>query len=118
MRTIFLLPLLTLQRVLGLLSDRINTYQALVMNNPQHSFFNGLPDGMPMRILVWNCRGAGNEDFLGVIRDLISVHDPVILVLVETRISGDRADEVSRRIGFSSSTRMETQGFSGGIWVF
>ena len=61
-----------------------------------------------MRILVWNCREAGNEDFLGVIRDLISVHDSVILVLVETRISGDRADEVSRRIEFSSSTQMET----------
>ena len=71
-----------------------------------------------MRILVWNCREAGNEDFLGVIRDLISVHDPVILVLVETRISGDRADEVSRRIGFSNLTQMETQGFSGSIWVF
>ena len=71
-----------------------------------------------MRILVWNCREAGNEDFLGVIRDLISVHDSVILVLVETRISGDRADEVSRRIGFSNLTQMETQGFSGSIWVF
>lgn len=32
-------------------------------------FFNELPDGIPMRTLVWNCRGAGNEDFLGVIRD-------------------------------------------------
>lgn len=59
-----------------------------------------------------------NDDFLRVIIDLISVHDRVILVLIETRISGDRADEVSRRIGFSSSTRMEAQGFSGGIWVF
>ena len=75
--------------MLGLLSDHINTYQVLVMNNPQCSFFNRLLNGMPMRILVWNCKETRNEDFLEVIRDLIHVHDLMILVLVEARISGE-----------------------------
>ncbi|GMH31533.1 hypothetical protein Nepgr_033376 [Nepenthes gracilis] len=42
----------------------------------------------------------------------------VIVVLVETKISGVRADIASSRIGFGASTRVEAQGFSGGIWVF
>ena len=42
-----------------------------------------------MRILVWNCKETRNEDFLEVIRDLIYVHDLMILVLVEARISGE-----------------------------
>lgn len=44
-----------------------------------------------MKIMLWNCRGAGNDEFLCIIRDLIAMHDPMILVLVETKISGEKA---------------------------
>lgn len=68
-----------------------------------------------MKLLLWNCRGAGNEDFQLVLRDLVSLHDPVLMV--ETKISGVRADIASYRIGFGASTRVEARGFFGGIWV-
>lgn len=70
-----------------------------------------------MKLLLWNCRGAGNEDFQLVLRDLVSLHDPVLMVLVETKISGVRADIASYRIGFGASTRVEARGVLGGIWV-
>lgn len=40
-----------------------------------------------------------------------------MVVLVETRISGKKADSVVRRIGFSGATRVEARGFAGGIFV-
>lgn len=42
----------------------------------------------PMRILLWNYRGAGNKRFRPNIRELVRLHDPQMLVLIETKISG------------------------------
>lgn len=41
-----------------------------------------------------------------------------MLVLVETHLSGEQAQRVCDRIGFSGQLRVEAQGFSGGIWMF
>ncbi|KAL2926667.1 Aspartate--tRNA(Asp/Asn) ligase [Bienertia sinuspersici] len=46
--------------------------------------------------MVWNVQGAGSLEFQAVLREFIRLHKPMVLVL----------------------TRVEAQGFSGGIWVF
>ncbi|KAL8141278.1 hypothetical protein V2J09_007299 [Rumex salicifolius] len=50
------------------------------------------------------------------LKDIIRTHDPTILVLVETRLSGTQADKVCKEIGFDGIVRAEAVGFKGGIW--
>ncbi|KAL8152326.1 hypothetical protein V2J09_010086 [Rumex salicifolius] len=70
-----------------------------------------------IKIVSWNTQGAGSRDFLRSLKDLIRTHDPSILVLLETRLSGDRADKVCHAIGFDGVCRSKAIGFRGGIWI-
>ena len=69
-------------------------------------------------ILVWNVQGAGNRHFMHILREHIRTHNPSIMALVETRISGTRAQVICNKTGFRKWFRVEAQGFQGGIWVF
>lgn len=68
-----------------------------------------------MNFLVWNCRGAGNRRFSGLIKDYIRMYKLSFLALLEPRISGTRADTVIEKLGFDGIAREEAVGFSGGI---
>ncbi|CAN1234575.1 hypothetical protein LINPERPRIM_LOCUS4250 [Linum perenne] len=70
-----------------------------------------------IKVLSWNCRGAGHRDFVPALRLLIQKFVPSVLVLVEPRIGGTRALDVIMSIGFHSSLVVDVIGFSGGIWV-
>ena len=52
-----------------------------------------------------------------MIRDFCLKYAFSILALMETRISGERADKVIRRIGFDGCYKVEANGFTGAIWV-
>uniref|UniRef100_A0A2N9F7H7 Reverse transcriptase domain-containing protein n=1 Tax=Fagus sylvatica TaxID=28930 RepID=A0A2N9F7H7_FAGSY len=62
-------------------------------------------------------RGAGNPNFCRNFADLLRSHRPSIDVLVETRISGQRAEDISSMLGFNRVCRSEAVGFRGGIWL-
>jgi len=68
-------------------------------------------------LLIWNIQGIGNSETLNILREHIRQHRPHIVALVETRISGVRAQSVNKKIGFRNCFRVEAQGFQGGIWV-
>jgi len=68
-------------------------------------------------LLVWNVRGAGSSVFLNHMIEYIRLHKPSIIALLETHISGTRADEVCRKLGLQGCFRVEAQGFGGGIWI-
>ena len=70
-----------------------------------------------MKTLLCNCRGAGNPNFCQNFAELIRYHQPSIVVLVETRISSQRAEIISTGLGFDSVVHFEAEGFSGGIWL-
>ncbi|KAK4271486.1 hypothetical protein QN277_020176 [Acacia crassicarpa] len=70
-----------------------------------------------MIIASWNFRGAGGRSFPLTIKDIVSKYCIDILCLIEPRISGDRADRVCRKLGFSHWFRVESTGYSGGIWL-
>ena len=70
-----------------------------------------------MNIVVWNCRGALKPNFQSHIRELVRCHNPDVLVVMETRIGGDRAKDISDRLPFDSAIHTETMGFAGGIWL-
>lgn len=40
-----------------------------------------------------------------------------MLIILEPRCSGEKADKIVERMGFNSSWRMEAKGYSGGIWI-
>ncbi|KAL8159669.1 LOW QUALITY PROTEIN: hypothetical protein V2J09_001206 [Rumex salicifolius] len=54
---------------------------------------------------------------LGMLKDMIRIHDPTVLIILETRISIVQADKVCAHIGFDEVIRAEVVGFRGGIWV-
>ncbi|XP_021845043.2 uncharacterized protein [Spinacia oleracea] len=68
--------------------------------------------------MVWNVQGAGSSRFLSIIKELVRINKPTILALVETHISGETAERICNRIGFSGQFRVDAQGFRGGIWLF
>ncbi|XP_028760821.1 uncharacterized protein LOC114719473 [Neltuma alba] len=70
-----------------------------------------------MIVASWNCRGAGNRAFPQLIKDIVRRKNIDILCLIEPRISGQKADKVVRKLGFSHWIRVEATGFAGAIWV-
>lgn len=70
-----------------------------------------------MLLLSWNCQGAASPLFRICAGDLIQDHNPDICVIIEPRISGDRAKRVIEKLGFHNYYREDSQGFSGGIWL-
>lgn len=53
----------------------------------------------PMKILYWNCGGAGNPHFVRHFKDLLKVHQPHMVVISETRVNRDRADDICKSLG-------------------
>lgn len=68
-----------------------------------------------LMILTWNCRGAASPIFRSSCRSLVELYKPLILVILEPHISGEKADKVVKQLGFSFNLREEANGFSGGI---
>lgn len=63
-------------------------------------------------------QGRGDTRFLRVLLEYLRVNVPEVVVIVEPRISGDRADRVARGFPEFSKIKVDAQGFSGGIWVW
>jgi hypothetical protein len=60
---------------------------------------------LSMKTLLCNCRGARNPNFRRNFAELMCYHQPSIVVLVETRISSQRAEIISMGLGFDSVIR-------------
>ena len=70
-----------------------------------------------MNIIIWNSRGALKSNFQGHIRDLVQEHDPAILVVMETKLGGDRAKAITDRLPLDGAIHTDTIGYSGGLWL-
>ncbi|KAJ8420090.1 LOW QUALITY PROTEIN: hypothetical protein Cgig2_002031 [Carnegiea gigantea] len=57
------------------------------------------------------------EDNQEECREHIRQHQPLIIVLLETPISGTLADKVCRKSGYDRWYRIETQGFQGAVYA-
>ena len=72
---------------------------------------------MDCGIFIWNCQGANGSKFVRTMRCFVDEYKAKILVLLEPRISGSKADRVIRMLGFDRSHRVEAKSFSEGIWI-
>ncbi|KAI8027869.1 hypothetical protein LOK49_LG02G01070 [Camellia lanceoleosa] len=70
-----------------------------------------------MKILIWNCRGAGNNTFKRNLRELIRTHKPEILALMETKVTFSSPGNFFNNLVFSTSTMVDPIGRMGGIWM-
>ena len=70
-----------------------------------------------MNIMIWNSRGALKPSFQTYIHGLARQHDPAILVIMETKLGGSKAKEVTDRLPFDNAIHLETISFSGGLWL-
>ncbi|CAN1846263.1 Transposon TX1 uncharacterized 149 kDa protein [Linum perenne] len=71
-----------------------------------------------IKLISWNCRGAGHRDFAASFKFIVGQNSPNIFFVFETRISGDRAIQVARSLGFDSYFIVDAVGYVGGIWAF
>lgn len=67
------------------------------------------------RILVWNVRGAGNKYFLREFKEHLRIQKPQFVALLETHISGERAEEYVREVDTTVGTIVKLTGFMGDI---
>lgn len=70
-----------------------------------------------MIVSSWNCRGACGKTFPRLLKQIVQKYSIRVMALMETRVSGARADKITTRLGFSNWFRVEATGFAGGIWV-
>ncbi|XP_057746094.1 uncharacterized protein LOC130965343 [Arachis stenosperma] len=61
--------------------------------------------------------GAASNAFRRTFKEIIRQHKPDISILLETKCSGENANNVIRQIGFNNYIWEEAQGFAGGIWI-
>ncbi|KAG6467650.1 hypothetical protein ZIOFF_074491 (mitochondrion) [Zingiber officinale] len=67
------------------------------------------PGNIYIQILMWNCRSAANNRFRRVFMELIRGHRPLVVFIVETRISGS---ERAEPLGFGAKGTRFTSGFA------
>ncbi|XP_030940291.1 uncharacterized protein LOC115965260 [Quercus lobata] len=70
-----------------------------------------------MNISAWNCRGASKPFFQNHVRELVNTHDPAIMIIMETRIGGARARDITDKLPFDGAIHTDTLGFAGGLWL-
>ena len=68
---------------------------------------------LSMNIIIWNSRGTLKPNCQRHIRDLVHDHNPAIMVVMETKIGGARAKELS----FDGAIHTNTIGYAGGLWL-
>ena len=50
-----------------------------------------------MNLIIWNCRGTFNPTFCNNVIELTRIYNPAILILTETKASGDRTKRIVDR---------------------
>lgn len=84
---------------------------------------NGVDSGAPTpmieeSVLSWNSRGAKSVGFLKEVKEFMRLYKPMIIALIQPKISGVEADAVCKRLGKSHWARSESEGFSRAILLF
>ena len=68
-----------------------------------------------MNIIAWNCKGTWKPAFKSHVRELVRNHDPAVLIVIKTRIGGDRAKEITDELPFDGAIHTDIIGYAGGL---
>ncbi|XP_075663106.1 uncharacterized protein LOC142632618 [Castanea sativa] len=61
--------------------------------------------------------GARKPSFHNRVRELVQNHNLAVLVVMKTRVGGERARELTDKLPFDKAIHTDTIGFAGGLWV-
>ena len=70
-----------------------------------------------MNFIDWNCRGALKALFQNHVRELVNNHNHVVMIIMETKVGGERARDITDRLPFDGVFITETIGYAGGLWL-
>jgi exonuclease III len=70
-----------------------------------------------INIFVWHCRGAASTSFHRYCKQYVSMYNPSILVIVETRCNTSKLKSTFNLLGYDGFEASEGQGYAGGIVV-
>lgn len=70
-----------------------------------------------MKVLAWNCRGAGSPLTIPYLKEVIHLHSPDIIFLSETKNKKNFMNKVLKQIGFDDLFCIDPIGKSGGLSV-
>lgn len=70
-----------------------------------------------MKVLVWNCRGAGSPLTIPFLKEVIHLHSPNIVFLSETKNQKQFMNKVKNFIGFDDLFCLDPIGKSGEMSV-
>nr|XP_023877603.1 uncharacterized protein LOC111990031 isoform X2 [Quercus suber] len=70
-----------------------------------------------MNIIIWNCIGALKPSLQSSVCDLVANHDPTMIVVMETRIGNDKAQDITDRLPFQGALYTDSIDFAGGLWL-
>ncbi|KAI8013982.1 hypothetical protein LOK49_LG05G02478 [Camellia lanceoleosa] len=76
-----------------------------------------LPSMDLLKLLFWNCRGAGNKNFKRNITEILRTHKPEILILMETKVLYSKMGNFFNRLGFTASIIVDPVGRVCGLWI-
>ncbi|XP_074267507.1 uncharacterized protein LOC141590888 [Silene latifolia] len=79
---------------------------------------NLCPNLPHITLLVWNVQGTGNKNKINAIKEVVRLYKPTVFALVETHMGGEHAIKLGNIIGYDGNARINTVGFSGGIWLY
>ena len=85
--------------------------------NPPFDEFLTTVHHLLMKIIIWNSRGTLKPNFQSHIRDLVQNHDPAIMVIMETKLGGARAKEITDKLPFDGAIHTEPIGYVEGLWL-
>ena len=91
--------------------------EATAMNTNPPEIEVPLSQFVKMNVLLWNCRGALNQDFKTRIFEMAINHRPAIFVVTETRVGGDRAAKIIEGLPYDGFITTDTIGYAGGLWI-
>ena len=71
-----------------------------------------------MSCISWNCRGLGNPEAVRELRNIVKQELPLLLFVMETKISAKRVESLQHSLGFTGCFAVNSMGLSGGIGLF
>lgn len=71
-----------------------------------------------MKFIIWNGRGISNTLVYRNLKEIVQLHQPSILALMETKGNSSKAPDIAKSLKFSRVEVVEGDGFSGGLWLF
>ncbi|GMI89667.1 hypothetical protein HRI_002636000 [Hibiscus trionum] len=68
-----------------------------------------------MKLISWNVRGLGKPRTVRRLRQKLKEADPMVIFLIETKLSRVKMKRVRRKCGYLCGIDVESQGRSGGL---